>query len=45
MGGWKRFRGGISRKSVTGAKALRSKHDARRARCQEKDEEDAAFEV
>lgn len=38
MGGWKRLVGGIPRKSVAGAKALRSEHDVGRARCKEKDE-------
>lgn len=45
MGAGRGFRGGIPRKSVAGAKALRSEHDAGRARCQEEDEKDAAFEV
>lgn len=45
MGGWKRLWRGIPRKSVAGAKVLRSEHDAGRARCKEKDEKYAAFEV
>lgn len=44
-GGLEEASGGIPRKPVAGAKALRSEHDARRARCQEEDEKDAAFEV